>query len=81
MTTTKELIEFLKKFPDDTVVKIIKAKDEGSCYERYTSVGFENLDLTNDEHFEFTDWTGFKGIEKDHYLYNLKTLEFGLDES
>ena len=82
MTTTKELIEFLKKFPEDTVVEILSAEECGS-YESYTSVNFENLDLTNDEHFEFTDWTknSIVNKDKDHSLYNLKTLELGIDKS
>ena len=46
MTTAKELIEFLKQFPEDSIIEILK---EVSCgYESYTT--FENLSLGEGEY-------------------------------
>jgi hypothetical protein len=81
MTTTKELIEFLKKFPEDTKICILKAEEIGGDYSRSTDVSFEDLDLTNEDHFEFTDWTDNQFVDKDDRLYKTKILSFGITES
>lgn len=82
MTTVKELKEWLNRFPDDTIVQVLK-QEQPTFYQEYGDVHFIDLDPNNDSDFgegwSYTDFTGNKFIKPNDIFYKKRHLALGSD--
>ena len=82
MATVKELREWLKRFPDDTEVEVLK-QEPSSFYQEYGDVHFVELVLNDDsdfgENWDFTDFTNNKNVKPEDNVYKKKYLMLGSD--
>ena len=82
MATVKELREWLKRFPDDTEVEVLK-QDPPSDY-GYGDVRFVDLVLNDEDSdfgdgWDFTDFTNNKNVMPEDRVYKKKYLMLGSD--
>ena len=71
MTTVAELIEYLKKLPPETEVRVVEVDN----YEYSICSSFKPLDLANN--VNYVDLTGNLNVEEDSPLFGRKFLDLG----
>ena len=72
--TVKDLKEYLKQFPDDTEIEVLKEENTGYMGAYITTVPLDLNEYSGN--VEFMDFTTID-IEPDHRYYGKKLLIFG----
>lgn len=79
MTTVKDLKEWLNRFPDDTIVNVLK-QEPSEVYESYGDTAFEDIILDSSDSgdgWEFIDFADNKFVKEDAPFYGKKYLHLG----
>ena len=79
MTTVKELREWLKRFPEDTIVEV-GIQEAPSLYQSYGAVNFVSPTLKDSDYgdgWEFSDFRNNQFVKPDSASYGKCFLELG----
>lgn len=79
MTTVKRFKEWLNRFPDDTIINVIK-QEPASMYQSYGECVFEDIKLVNSDigdGWEFIDFTNNQFVKEGDMRHGMRYLRLG----